>query len=150
MWLPPAATSPPPFVGSTRACEVAAQFHAENNSEWVVHKATYALPARESYEALQNHARRVSAIPKHHRTIFDNDLAEKWDLLLTFWEQETRAQEHKTQQEQEYQEVLVRHMEMKRQLKMQKLMLDEATKELAKVQRVVERYEEVLQLHREY
>jgi hypothetical protein len=43
MWLPPAATAPPRFVGSAQACAVAAQFYEEPNQEWSLHESDNAL-----------------------------------------------------------------------------------------------------------
>jgi hypothetical protein len=151
MWLPPAATTPPPFVRSTRACEIAAQFYEENTSGWRLHESTYAMSEGECYRALQNHARRISEIPTQHRTELDNDLAGKWNSLLNIREQVERAQEYKIEQELLYQEVKVKHQEVQKQMEMmQQQRLELAIKELKKIQRLVERYKEVLELREEY
>jgi hypothetical protein len=145
IWLPPAVTLSPKFVGSTRACEVAAQIHHEDNMEWKLEKSVHKLTEREERQALEEYVTRLCEIPPHHRSIYDKDRVSKWTKLQTLRWKRDQAAVKKREEQQLFKETIIAHKAAQKIFRAQQERLKAAAKELEETHRLVVRFEEALE-----
>jgi hypothetical protein len=76
--LPPPATNPPPFVGTLRACAVAAQALNEDEVEWNYTNKSDQLSQEEKETAISKYVQTIEGLPALQRTIEEEDLLQNW------------------------------------------------------------------------
>jgi hypothetical protein len=79
--LLPTLPPPAPFVGSTRACEIAELIYTEENSRWIPKEEIYTLKWRGRDEKFNKKVDRICRLPRYRTTQEERKLIEDWNQL---------------------------------------------------------------------